>query len=381
MTSPDSRLARCVNIAAELAGLLVQIRGKPRLLDVVAISAKLVDVGLRIREEVSYSGADNAWGHFSYDRPGSPWKLVSSIFVPLLRARIEKPRQVTRGANDKALTGWEGEIRGLRVGWILNGEKIDALFVDREQASSLCNVISDAAWALIPSGHAVMRDTGLADDPLEPARVVRTAIVQETQEIAKAFLDAGERHSCLLIGAPGTGKSTAIQHLARSTGLRSIRIPLSTLRPPNRPQSFDDWTLDSVVAAMRPDILIIDDIDRASQQTQNELLEFVDSGRCSARIFIASANDVQNIIAPLRRPERFDEHIHVPPLSLEEREQLLGDDDRDVAGEMEGWPISYVAYYSKLVRVLGRERARFKISEMKQRITETHPVLKDRSET
>ena len=132
---------------------------------------------------------------------------------------------------------------------------------------------------------------------------------------------------------------------------------------------------------MIPDILIIDDIDRASQQTQNELLEFVDSGRCSARIFIASANDVQNIIAPLRRPERFDEHIHVPPLSLEEREQLLGDDDRDVAGEMEGWPISYVAYYSKLVRVLGRERARFKISEMKQRITETHPVLKDRSET
>ena len=380
-TTPNSRLTRCVNIAAELAGILVQIRGRPRLLDMVAISAKLVDVGLRIREEVAYTNVDSAWGYFNYDRHDSPWKLISSIFIPLLRARIEKARQVTRNTGEKPSAGWEGEVRGIRVGWITDGNKFDAMFVAREQAPLINDIIREAAWARIPSGHAVMRDAGLVDDPLEPARVVRTAIVRETQAIVQAFLGAGERHSCLLIGAPGTGKSTAIQHLARSTGLRSLRIPLSALRSPDQPRSFDDWTLDTVVAAMRPDILILDDIDRAAKQTQNELLEFVDSGRCSARVFIASANDIQNVIAPLRRPERFDEHLHVPALSIDEREQLLGDEDRDVAGEMDGWPISYVAYYSKLVRVLGRDRARAKIPEMQQRIAEATTPSRERSET
>lgn len=378
----SNRFTRCVNIAAEIAGLLVQIRGRPRFIDVIAVAAKSLDIGLRIREELVINTSGNPWDHFGLYKDNSSWTVLPNVFLSVLMPRVGKRKQITRNFDEKGPCAWEGEAQGIKVGWVAAGEQVDIAFVAREQEDKLAELVREAVWAIISTGHAVLKDGGLVADELEPARVVRTTIVKETHELVEAFLKVGERQSYLLVGDPGTGKTTAIQHVARALNLRSLRIPLGKLsehrsRKSNSPTTAgESWTLGAVVAIAKPDILIVDDIDRADIRTQAELLEFVDSGRFSAKAFLASANDIRHIIPPLRRPERFDEHLSVPPLSLSERAELLGDLDKDVAGEMEGWPICYVAYYSKLVRVLGREKARAKIPELKKRISSALEVPK-----
>jgi hypothetical protein len=375
-----NRLTRCVNIASELAGLLVQIRGRPRVIDVLAIAAKGLDISLRIREELVVVTSHNPWEHFGLNKGSSSWAMVPSLFLPVLMSRVGKRKQATRGFEEKAACAWEGEVQGIRVGWIALGEQVDVAFVARDQVEQLEELIRAAVWALIPSGHAVLKDGGLVQDELEPTCVVRTDLVANTFELVEAFLKAGEHQSYLIVGDPGTGKTTAIQHVARALNLRSLRIPLGKLTEYRNqagpvPQGVGErWTIGALVTVTRPDILIIDDIDRADSRTQNELLEFVDVAKRLTRAFIASANDIRHVIPPLRRPERFDEHITVPSLSMLELEKILGELEKDVALQMEGWPIAYVTYYLKLVRVRGREKARSAIPSLQRRIIDANDV-------
>jgi hypothetical protein len=119
---------------------------------------------------------------------------------------------------------------------------------------------------------------------------------------------------------------------------------------------------------MRPEILIINDVDRLSEDDQLRLLDILDSAKRYARLVFITTNHYRRLLEPLRRPGRTDDLIQVPGLCLEEI-LTLAPSAVSLAERMIGWPIAYVLDIAQRINVLGLDAVN-EFEQVEQRLLE-----------
>lgn len=360
------RVKKCLNIASEIAGILVLIKGKPTVLDLFAISTKTLDISARIHSEISSSRMMNPWDFFKAEEENSPWLQLPSAFENYIVPEAKEINSLVGFTDPLNPNAFLAKVYGFDCGWIQHnkGQKNFTFFIKKTDYLSFLEKMNESFWKTTPGKHLLLNKGEMISDQIDISELVETNFIEEVRDYVSGILNAGEHGSCLLIGDPGTGKTLAIQYVIQQLGLRSVRIPLKTLaRSYTWENSFDFKT--SINITM-PDVLIIDDIDRLDSGIQKELLDFIDTSKNKIKFFIASANNLYDMIAPLRRPGRFDEHFQVPELSNEVLQKLLS--KKGIRKEMQKWPISYVEYYNKHVRIFGESKDNEIIKKLQLRV-------------
>lgn len=132
----------------------------------------------------------------------------------------------------------------------------------------------------------------------------------------QAFREAGLRRNVLIQGPPGCGKSTFCRHAAGELSGRTVMLT---------PDFYDsircgDWR--SLVDLLRPEMVIIDDVDRVGHGLDAKLRLF-EEGYCDVPFVLFTSNDHTKLPKAMRRPGRIDQIIEVDPPSKELRWKLI----------------------------------------------------------
>lgn len=356
-----SRVERILSIIGDAAELVIRLRDKPRPLDWIALGLRGIDVAARIR------------GEFRHDDGKVTRHYQSWLTVPVLfRGRVPKYAEDRKVVFNDGAGGHitEGRIGTARVAWMGLEQDTHVAWVRPDDLAELLRAMHDLEWAAIGSSHAVLTPLGFAPDPAPDPKLWPTGLVTLLEDRIAKFRAIGEVRSYLVIGEPGCGKTTAVRHAARVEGLRVLRIPLKELSGGlgDRPAGgADSVPFELAVGILAPDVLVVDDVDRAPPAVQNALLEFMEMARGAVKILLATANHPERMLDALQRPERFDHHVQTPPLEPGLLREILGG-EADIAEQLAGWPIVYVLEYLTRVRGLGREQARAELGELSARI-------------
>lgn len=367
-------MAKVLEIAGELAPVIAMV-SRSRWSAGLSVAIKLADVGAKVYEEFIVPRS-NPWNYFS-DNIDS-WAWVPKVFHNFILQRAEKVVVVAQSDSTDMPSAIEAYVGEIRIGWVGrtgNGDgknQISSMYVWLEHEKLLRETFKEDVWRSHASKHLVLTPFAFEkEDELEvEGRFIQTNLIESVSGRVKAFLKDGVR-SYLLVGLPGTGKTTCIQHVVRELGLRSLRIPLSEIyasAPMNQPEpSGDNMGLKSIVAVLEPEVIVLDDLDRAPPYIQDQLLEIMESFRQKAKVILVSANNAGDMDSALKRVERLDDHIEVPSLGKELVAEILGT-EREHAERMADWPIGFINDYLKRVRVLGREKAVSEIPELERRV-------------
>lgn len=122
--------------------------------------------------------------------------------------------------------------------------------------------------------------------------------------------------SYLLVGPPGTGKSTAAAAVCRALGLRLLRVA-----PSGHQTTFLRW----LVSNLQPDVILLDDYDRTLPKNRDlsDTLSWLSDVRSSGVIVIMTANDISTAPPALLRPGRVDEILWFGAPCAEARYRVL----------------------------------------------------------
>ena len=247
---------------------------------------------------------------------------------------------------------------------------VDGPWCRTESMDDVFTAIGDYIWKRIGSNHcqAVEDKDGnyrFVVDELA-AKTLPSEMASEAVVRIRKYLDHPEvgptiTRAILFYGRAGTGKSTAVRAIAEGLKLRSLRISFFAI------DQEISTTLIPSLKILRPDVLIIDDIDRAYDQEL--LLEQLETFRDRVRVILATANYTHQIDRAILRPGRFDEAIPFERLDEAIIETMVGKEvpkeHRERLGEM---PIAYVNEFSLCRKVEGDEAAFKRVDELHQRV-------------
>lgn len=119
------------------------------------------------------------------------------------------------------------------------------------------------------------------------------------------YREMGIRRNVLLQGRPGCGKSTFCFHAAHRLSKRTMLLTsefCSEVRA-------TDWAL--MLAVLRPEMVIVDDVDRVGGSAFETKLRMFEEGYCEIPFVLFTSNDHTRLPRAMRRPGRIDQIIMV----------------------------------------------------------------------
>lgn len=160
----------------------------------------------------------------------------------------------------------------------------------------------------------------------------------------KKFYKKGIRRSVILHGPPGTGKSTLARQASRELEGRVLFVPVRILQALSNQKYFT-----SAVELLKPDILIIDDVDRLNQHSLDMLLSFFEETETKVPLMIATTNHINRLPTAIKRPGRFDEIWKIEAPNDEIRVRVI-----TYLAELEG--VQLTEEQSEMLSSIGSER-------------------------
>jgi hypothetical protein len=147
----------------------------------------------------------------------------------------------------------------------------------------------------------------------------RNKQIEKTYTNLKKYRDKGIQRNFLLVGTPGSGKSSFAILLAKRHTNKVFKISNSVLF------DMDKGDLDLIFKLLGPEFIIADDFDRAGYSDAQRVLYFLESMKedhCNISL-IATANDLDSIDVACLRPGRFDEIMSFMPPTETERTEVI----------------------------------------------------------
>lgn len=121
----------------------------------------------------------------------------------------------------------------------------------------------------------------------------------------RAYRAQGIRRNVLLQGRPGCGKSTFCFHAARMLSKRTLLLTAEFCSEVRA----TDWAL--MLAVLRPEMVIVDDVDRVGGAAFETKLRMFEEGHCEIPFVLFTSNDHTRLPRAMRRPGRIDQIIMV----------------------------------------------------------------------
>ncbi len=251
------------------------------------------------------------------------------------------------------------------VGWIGFGErwaadKPSGVFLKAEREVAVYAALGEEMWLKAGSRNISVVDGQVQRDDVAFTHYRPTKLFRDLRARLSAFHASGSSRGVLLLGQPGTGKSLGARHMARELGVSSVCVDIGTLRDENGTVPLNGsskaMNTDQVIKIFRPDVLIIDDVDRVGEHFGASLLRILELALQRCRFVILSANSTNKMVSALTRPGRIDDVVEVGPLDLDVVEDILGP-AKDVAHLVADLPAAYVLDFAKRITALGKEAA------------------------
>lgn len=361
------RWERYLELASEAGSIAMNLGDRPTRVQLIGLGLRALGFAVKVRGERRRMGARDPWNYF--ENPGSSreWIAIPDEFHALVLEHVtdvDVERDHWDGDQD-SFRVLVGAIGGERIGWIADsdGEPTSGPFLRAARERETYRALGARIWQRIGTRQVAFGRGGLCPDPL--AGDPRTAgdQIRELGERLARFREHGMRRSCLLVGPPGTGKSTGIRYLAGMLGLSSLRVDLAALsrQPGVRVDDQAPLWLEALLKLLEPQLLVLDDLDRVT--CGGELLHFLELAAATCQVVLATANGTEAMLGAALRPGRFDEVVRVDRLDRCLLRSLVGDDD-ELAERVRDLPVAYVAELVKRREVLGRERALAELEEL-----------------
>jgi len=180
-----------------------------------------------------------------------------------------------------------------------------------------------------------------------------TSAILSIAKDASAMKVRGHRVGVLLNGPPGAGKTAALWSIAERLGGRTLRASQVGGHSRRSQPEF----IANMCAALRPDCLIIDDIDRVDGSTAATLLECVEWIMEGGTAVLASCNRRSAIADALIRSGRIDDKYYVGPIEPEILDRLKDRLTADEAETLRGHTVATVMRYLEKRDAVSIERA------------------------
>lgn len=177
------------------------------------------------------------------------------------------------------------------------------------------------------------------------------------------FISSGHNRSVFLWGPPGTGKTTIANGLVNKMGGVCLSM---------RPKEIASGEYTSLVAALKPQCVLVNDIDRMEKLGERTLTVLEDINRIVPLLVVTS--NTRNLSSALLRPERFDTVIEVDKLCKQTFEEVAKPllttitEDPEALNELRLWPAAYICELVKRVEVLGYGSFKEEMAILKRRV-------------
>jgi hypothetical protein len=369
-------------VGGRVGNMVVQIRGKPRPMDWAALAVEAVsascDTWERYLEEQAFNAEVVGIG---------PWMFEQGwvAFHPALRPQVEQALTDISVVDDVPSEVEECVIEASvgpeKVRWYNTRDKDGRpskkvyertiFFFRRDRYAETMSALSESFWARAPAKE--VHFNGFRVAPMPAVSDIReTQFIRDLEARCRAFVGLGDCRGMLIDGLPGTGKSQAVREVLRRLDLRVLHLDRTCILDllSARVEHGEGTTsnVDLMIRIVRPDAVVIDDIDRIDKAAQPGLFSLIEQIKGSTvRLLLTTSNHQDELLGPILRPGRLDDLIAVPDLEEEVVREILGY-DADLAPSMAGWPVAYVRDYVARRDALGREAARAELASLADRV-------------
>lgn len=187
-------------------------------------------------------------------------------------------------------------------------------------------------------------------------------------EKIKKYLEKNISRSIMYYGPPGTGKSTIVNEIVRTLNLKSVRLLIDDIQT-------GAINTKKVLSAIKPDVVVIDDIDRL-KFTSIQLLSLIENLRQNCKLLLLTCNKIK-FDPVMIRPKRVDEVVPVLKFDNESIKELLGKDLEHLYDKVKDWPVAYIDELKDRADVLGVEEAVSSLNDLMKRIKNLKKKYKD----
>lgn len=381
-----ARAKRILEVGSEAADVLVHMQHGPTPVGIAA-------VGMRVVNSIRQHRAKSPEEHFARWKPLDLGKLRSDALVALRTDETVTCEEVdSMHEHSPALIT---HVDDMQIGWEISGtlknpkaDVVKAWIPPDASATPVYRRLGRALWTNLRNTRGVI----ICDDEREgrvhihlvaedDEKIFPSARGREMSDRINKFKERGYNRSFFIIGEAGIGKTCMLRYIASLQGGFRLRFPLGEL------EDVRAKSLVRIVQILRPDVLIIDDLDRyvkadrayrddESKATPEAaaMLDPLDVFDKIVPLVLVSANYSESITDAVLRPGRFAELEIIEDLDADLYRQMLPDAPEKLikALKRESVPIVYVEELKKRIDALGYEEA---AKEMKDLVARSNRIL------